>query len=214
MPPMLIGLLAQLPSILGGIFGGAKQKRLAKMIHAMDPTYQVSQYAKDQLSTAQNAYNGRMAGATNAEQNIFTNEANQFANIDRNATDSSQALALAGGIGGQTGDALNQLGVAEGQNKQSMLGNLNAAFQNMSNEEKMVYQDKLRKYNDAIKAKEDLMRSGMTNQQNAFNQIGSIGSLYASGLFGSKEDKNPNKWQAAGNIPSYGSPGNIRMQFP
>lgn len=199
LPGLAIGLLSQLPSIFGGLFGGGKQKRLARKIKLMDPTYKVSEYAKDQLSTAQNAYNGRMAGATNAEQNILTNQSNQFANIDRNASDSSQALALAAGIGGQTNESLNQLGVAEGENKQGMLSNLNAAMQNMTQEERLVYEDKLRKYQEALAAKEGLNRSGMVNQQNAFNQVGNIGALFASGLFGNNNSTSGSSGGGSGN---------------
>lgn len=174
----------QIPKILGGFITGAKQKRMARLIKGLNPTYEVSKSAKDQLGVAQNAYNARMAGATSAEQNILTGQANQFANINRNATDPTQALALAAGVGGQTSQSLVGLGVAEGQNKNRTQAMYMQALQNMSEEEKLVFQDKLRKYQEAMGAKQELMRSGMLNQQGAFNEIGNLGGLYASGLFG------------------------------
>lgn len=190
MPPVALGLLAQLPSILGGLFTGAKQKRLAKKINPVDATYQVSKYAKENLATAQNAYNARMPGAASTEQNIAGNEANQFANIDRNAGDSSQALAVAAGVGGQTNQAYNTLAGQEAGYKQTQQEFLSQAMDKMSNEEKLVFQDQLRKYYDSVKSKQDLMRSGMVNQQNAFNKIGDIGSLFASGQFGKQNAGN------------------------
>jgi hypothetical protein len=184
MGPLVIGALAQVPRILGGLFAGGKQRRNARLIKGLDPTYKVSQYAKDQLGVAQNAYQGRMAGAATAEQNILTSQANQFANVNRNATDSTQALAIAAGIGGQTGKSLVDLGTAEATNKARLQGLYAQALQNMTEEERRVFEDKLRKYQEAMAAKQDLMRSGMTNQQNVFNEIGSMGALYASGMFG------------------------------
>jgi hypothetical protein len=184
LPLMAVGALAQLPSILGGIITGAKQKKLSKKINPMDPTATVTDAAQEQLQSSRNAYQGRMAGAQQAEQNLASGEANQFANVNRNAGDATQALALAAGVGGQTDQSLVNLSVAEGQNKQALQGNYDAALQNMSAEERRVYEDKLRKYLEALKSKQDLMRSGMINQQNAFNQIGNIGSLAASGMFG------------------------------
>lgn len=199
MLPLVVGALAQLPSLLGNLFTGGKQKRLAKRIQLDDPTYQVSPYAKDQLSLAQNAYNSRMAGASQAEQNIFTNQANQFANIDRNATDSSQALALASGIGGQTNKSLIDLGTAEGDSRLNSQNMLNQALQNMTTEEGKVYQDKLRKYQEALQAKNALMQGGLVNQQNAFNQIGNLGALYASGLFGNNGSGSNTQQNNSGN---------------
>lgn len=184
MGPLAIGALAQLPSILGGLFAGAKQKKLAKKIQLMDPTYKESPYAKDQLAYAQNAMNARMRGATQAEQNILTGQANQFANLQRNATDSSQLLALAAGVGGNTNQSLINLGMAEGDNALQRQGMYNQALQVMTNEGDKVYNDKLRKYQEAVAAKNQLMQSGMVNQQNAFNQIGNFGALAAGGLFG------------------------------
>lgn len=180
----IIQAAAQVPAMVNQIFTAFKQKKMAKKILLNDPTYQASPYAKDQLALARNAFNGRMAGATSAEQNIFTNQANQVANVNRNATDSSQALALAAGIGGQTNQSLNELGAMEAQNKNAMLGNYNAALQGMTEEERRIYQDKLRKYLEAAQAKKELQNASMTNMQNAFNQFGNMGAQFGNSFGG------------------------------
>jgi hypothetical protein len=185
MGPLAIGALLQVPKILGGLFGGGKQKRAARKINPIDPTYSIPKYSREQLELARNAFMSRTPGAAVAEQNIMGNQANMLANINRNAGDGSQAIAAAAGIGGQTNQSFVELSQAEAQNTMQEQQMLNQSLQNMSAEERLVYQDKLRKYKEALQAKQELMRSGMVNQQNALNEIGNLGGLYASGLFGS-----------------------------
>lgn len=166
-------MIGGLISGINSIFAGAKQKRLAKKIDPKDVTYEESPYAKEQLATARNDANARMAGAAQAEKNIYQNQANTLAGLGRNATDASQLLAMTTGVQGQTNEAFNNLGVTEAQNAQVQKQNLNNALQNMTNEQQKVYMDKLRKYQEAYNAKMQLMNAGVTNQANGLNQVGS-----------------------------------------
>jgi uncharacterized protein YukE len=162
-----------LMSGINSLAAGGKMKRLSKKINPKDVTYEVSPYAQEQLDSARAEKNARMPGAAQAERNIYQNQANTLANIGRNATDSSQMLALATGVQGQTNDAFGNLGVADAQNRQMNVQNLNNALGVMTNENDKVYQDKLRKYQEAYNAKMALMNAGITNQANGLNQIGS-----------------------------------------
>lgn len=131
---------------IGKAIFGLHQNKLANQIHPEYHPYQTSPYAKQELGLAQQLFNGRMFGASNLEQNIFANQANYLNNVNRNATDSSQALALGGLAQGQTNNALQNLQTQEAQNKYDLLGNLNKAYQTMIGEGDKVYQDQLQKY--------------------------------------------------------------------
>lgn len=148
---------------------GISQKKKAKKINPKDVTYEESPYAKEQLASARASLNARMPGAAQAERSIYQNQANTLADMGRNATDASQLLALAGGVQGQTNDAFGRLGVSEAQNQQVQRQNLNNALGVMTQEGDKVYSDKLRKYQEAVNAKNALMNAGMTNISNGMN---------------------------------------------
>ena len=109
------------------MFGRAKANRELKNLMKQDPTYQadprVMQMANQRLGLANTLLNARMPGASAAERNIYTNQANQLAGLNRGATDASQALAVAAGIGGQTNQAFENLGQQEAQDYYRRLEN-------------------------------------------------------------------------------------------
>jgi hypothetical protein len=188
-------MIGGLISGINSIFAGGKQKKASKKINPKDVTYEVSPYAQEQLDNARAEKNARMPGAAQAERNIYQNQANALANMGRNSTDSSQLLAMAGGVQGQSNDAFGNLGVADAQNRQMNVQNLNNALGVMTGENDKVYQDKLRKYQEAYNAKMALMNAGITNQANGLNQIGSTidnaammaASMMTGGLAGGAE---------------------------
>lgn len=159
-------------SAANSFFTGMKQKKMAKKINPQDVAYEESPYAKEQLAGARANLNTRMPGAAQAERNIYQNQANTLASMGKNATDSSQLLALAGGVQGQTNDAFGNLGVSEAQNRMVQQQQLNNALGVMTNEGDKVFNDKLRKYQEAYNAKMGLMNAGMTNMANGVNQWG------------------------------------------
>jgi hypothetical protein len=186
---MIGGLISAANSFLTGM----KQKKMAKKINPQDVTYEESPYAKEQLAGARANLNARMPGAAQAERNVYQNQANTLASMGRNATDSSQLLALAGGVQGQTNDAFGNLGVAEAQNRMVQQQQLNNALGVMTNEGDKVFNDKLRKYQEAYNAKQGLMNAGMTNMANGVNQwgqtidnaMGQVMSFATGGMAGS-----------------------------
>jgi hypothetical protein len=162
--------------LLGGILGGVAKAGIGlyQNIKAgqMNPEYvpyQKSPYAEARLGVAQNLFNGRAAGAAAQERNIYASGANATNNINRNATDSSQALALGAGIMGQQANAFNQLGIDEAKNKYNLLDNLNQGYDAQTRENDKVYQDKLMKYKMDKEEQAQLRGAGFSNIFSGFN---------------------------------------------
>lgn len=160
-----------------------KQNSLANDINPNDPTYQVSPYAKANLGLAQSLYNGRMAGATDLQRNIQSNQATTLGAIDRNATSSSQALALAGATQGQSNAAMQNLQMNEAQNKYALAGQVANANRDLTTEEGKVYQDQLRKYENDVQAKAALRQASANNLSGLFSDLTS-GAMLASSFGG------------------------------
>lgn len=196
--PIAIGV-----GLAGGIAGligkGAARRRANREMERLigeDPTYQRSQYAGKQLGVAQQLFSGRMAGASDLQKNIMSNQANLTGQIDRNATDSSQALALLAGTQGGTNQALQNLQTQEAQNKYSLLDNLNAAYGVNRQEDINAYQDQVRRFGDKVQLKGGIAQ----NQQNQWGDIGNFGLGVANiglsggfkGAFGGGGARRPN----------------------
>jgi len=141
-------------------------KALDKLL-AQDVRYQQNPFAKQQLSLANNMFNGRMAGAGQLQQNIFSNQGNTIDNINRNATDSSQALALGAAAQGQTNENLSDLQMREAQNKQMMLQNLNQAYGVNINEGDKDYEDQVRRFGNLA----SIRGQQQQNKTNALNGV-------------------------------------------
>jgi hypothetical protein len=183
-PLSIAGLGAGIIGGLGNLFGGGRSKRAMKQLLKNDPVYQVNEVAKERYGHAQTLLNARMPGAAAMERNIMSTQANQLSNINRLATDSSQALALAGGVQGGTNQAYEQLGIQEGQDYYNRLQNLEGAQQGMVAEGDKVFQDKVRRWENMAQA----AGANVQNQANAWNSLSSLGfgiaNLGMSGAFG------------------------------
>jgi hypothetical protein len=114
-----------------------------------------------------------MPGAAEEEQGILNSQGNYLENVNKNATDSGQALALGGLSQGMTNDALDKLGIRELQSKTSFLDNLNNAYQTMIGEGNKEYQSKEQKYLSDVEAKTALRNAGAQNLNSAFNDLSS-----------------------------------------
>jgi len=168
-------------SIYGLVAAGA-DKRAENQIHPEYHSYETSPYAKNQLGIAEQLFNGRMPGAADEERNIASAQSNFSNNVNRNATDSSQALAL-GGLGlAESNKAYNQLGTQEAGYKSSMLNNLNAGYQAMVGEGDKVYQDQLNKYNTDEQLKLYFRNAARQNTANAFNGFDSMLGMGAGNM--------------------------------
>jgi hypothetical protein len=213
--PIPVPLIAAGANALFSGITGLFQNRKANKIKPVDPVYKISPYAQDQYGLARLYLNGRMAGATQQEQNILASQGNMLANVQRNAGDSGQALAMAAAGQSQTNQALADLGATEAQNKAAMLGNYNQAAGTMINEGDKVYQDQLRKYNNAVEAKNALRNAAWQNIGQGVNGLTGLAALYGGELGKPKMKKGimptvgladlatgPNTMGAFGNIQS------------
>lgn len=181
--PIPLGLVGAGISALSGLITSGKQKRLARKIKLNDPTYEESKYAKNNLALAQQLYNARMAGAAQQEQNILSGQSNAISAVQRNASSGTDALAAAAGIQGQTNQSFADLGLAEAQDKLQRYALVNQANQQMVAEGDKVYGDKLRKYQEALQAKNALQGAAL---QNFHNSIAGFGNALA--MYGNSED--------------------------
>lgn len=179
------GALAGLGQL--GRFGlGLKQNKLANKINPQYNPYKANPLAAQNLAQTQLMFGGRMAGAANAERNIAASGASQIGNINRNATDSAQALALASGVQGATNQAFTDLQAREQQQKVGMLDNLNRAYAMSIQEGDKEYQDMMRKYQLELEAKTALRNAGLGNMYGAINDTSSLLTLAGMGGFNTK----------------------------
>lgn len=166
-------------SSIWNIYQGIKQNAEANKIHPTYTGYQTSPYAQSTLGTAQQLFGGRMAGATAEEQNIYGNTANTDTQVQKTATDSSQALALETGVQAQAGKQFNQLGIQEDQNKYQLLNNLNLGNAGMTAEGDKSYQAMLQKYMMDTQQQAALRGAG---SKNIGSGIGGVESAATGGI--------------------------------
>jgi hypothetical protein len=190
----------------------SKQNKASKAIKPVDPTKEVSPYAKAQYGLAQQYMNGRMAGAQNLEQGIMASQANMMNGVGRNATDSSQALAMLGAAQGQTNQSLSELQNQELQNKYNMLNNFNMASSAMTSELDKVHGDKLRRYEYDMARKNALKNAAMQNTQGAILGIRDTAAIFAGGNKGGGGDMGGNAMGVMSQVGTQG--GNANFQGP
>jgi len=182
---LAVGSVAAGIGAVGNIYGmveGGKQKKAANAINPTYSNYEASPYAAQQLAAAQNAFNGRMAGAATEAQNIANAQANTNANAQRVASSGSQALALASAAQGKANDAYSNLGIQEAQNKQNMLSNLNQAYAVNIKEGDKVYDSQLTKYKLDLNRQSALAGAGAQNIQNGITGLGNVALGFGSFL--------------------------------
>lgn len=175
-----IGLLAG----AGKYFFGKKQQKLADQINPNWKPYVESPYAKQSLGLATQMFNGRMPGAAEAGRGILGAQANQIGNIQRNATDSSTALALGQASQGQADESTNNLAIKEGGYKAGLLDNVQNAYNQLTNENHKVYDSEMQKYQTDTQNQLALRTAGINNQYSAANDTSSLLALLdQSGAF-------------------------------
>jgi hypothetical protein len=125
-------------------------------------------FVNNRLGIAQGMFNGRMAGASDLERNIASAQGANIQNINRNATDASQALALAQGSQTMASDAYNDLQIKEAQNKYAMLENLNNAYS-------AANQNMLQKFGIETQAKAATREGAFKNIFGGINDAAALG---------------------------------------
>lgn len=170
-PISAIGAGVGLIGTIGSLFGNARANRRLEQLIKQNPTYKENPIARERMALAQQLLNARMPGAAALERNIYTNQAGTLDQIQRNATDSSQALALAAGVQGQTNQAFQNLGVQEAQDYYNRLNNLGSAQQGVIAEGDKVYQDQVRRFQDLAQ----IRGAQNANRQNSWGTVSNLG---------------------------------------
>jgi len=153
------------------IYSGIRQNKLAKQIHPTTNAQTDNPYLKEQLGYTKNLIDAPMPGYANQLRNINTNQANTNNYIERNATDSGQALALGQMSQGITNNSYDNLQGQEGAWKMGLLGNLSNAYG-------AAYGSVVDKYRTETAQQQGLRSGGM---QNLYGGINDLSSAYSSG---------------------------------
>jgi len=183
-----------------GIVAGMKWDKEMSKLKDKDPRYTSSPYAAKTLGLAQTLLNSRMPGAASRERNIYGAGANAMGNINRNVTDSSQALALGAGIQGQQGSQFNDLAMQEGQDYYNKVNNLNQAYGGMTQEHDKLFDDEVRRWQDQVniitaqyKARkqggQDISNYGAMMGGAIGGAVGGTGGGGGGGMMGGMSDK-------------------------
>ena len=162
-----VGIGLGIAGSIGKFLLGNKQNKLADQINPVYDVYKGSNAVGQNVAAAQNAYQGRMAGAGSAQENLLRAQQNSFANASRGATDASQLLALGAAGQGQTDAGFNSLATAEGQNQRGLLDNLQQAYGQKVQDDRAINQSQLEKYQIDTQAKAGLRNSGINNEYGA-----------------------------------------------
>lgn len=182
--PLVLGGLSAAQGIIKMIQSGDQKRKFNKLIDAQG-TYQSDPSVEGNLSLAQNAYNGRMAGAAALEKNILASQATASDAVRRSSTDSSQVLALAAGLQGNTNASLGQLAIQEEASRAQRFGQVQSAVAMMNQEKTKEWQDELRKLNMKLGVKAahydninsgvgDIVSGGGMAIQGIMDSVGSI----------------------------------------
>jgi hypothetical protein len=153
------------------IYSGIKQNKLAKQMHPTTNAETDNPYLKAQLGTVQQLFNAPIPGMQNQMRGIQASQSNTNSYIQRNATDSAQALSLGELNQGITNNAVTNLGGQEAQYKMGLLGNLSNAYG-------AAYGSVLDKYKTESAQQQGLRSAGM---QNIYGGINDVSSAYSSG---------------------------------
>lgn len=174
-----------------------KSNKVLQQLLGQDPTYQKNPLAAQQFGMANNLFFSPMFGSQQESRNIYGNNANFNAQVGRNATDGSQALALAASGQGQTDQAFSDLQLRQQQNKYGLLNNLNNAYANMIGEDDKVFEDQVRKFSNKASIKGAQMQNlasintGFANGINSdLNDAFSVFGMFGGGGMGGGGSKN------------------------
>lgn len=178
-----IGGAIQMNALIGDSIDKGKLRRKLTALGQLDPEYQQSPYAKSQLGLAQTELNSPLSGYGQLKNNILTNESNQQANIARNATDSSQALAASAMATGASNSALAGLADRTAQDHAMKVGNYNNALGVMTQEHQAAFDDAIRRWQDKIGI--EMQRGALRSQQwSNMNQSGQVFANAWGGMMG------------------------------
>lgn len=187
MPDPITALVGAGVGMLGGIgsiFSTRRANKELEKLIGQNPSYEANPIANERMALAKNLLNARMPGAAAMEQGIYGSQANAMSAVQRNATDGSQALALAAGLQGQANQSFSNLQMQEAQDYQRRYGNVVNAQEGVINEGDKEFQDKVRKFQDLAQIRGAQAANRQAIWKTISNLGGGIGALGASGGMG------------------------------
>jgi len=170
-------------TIIANLAGDKTRNELLKL-KGLDPKYTTNPYATKRMGLAGNFLNARTPGAATMENNIYGNQAQMMNNINQNATDGSQALAMGAQANAQTNKAFSNLGMYEDQNYMDRLQNWNGAAMGMVNEGDKLHADEIRQWQDKVNitmARNAIRQQQGSNMVENGKQWASVGGLGGGG---------------------------------
>lgn len=168
---------------IGGIFASKGANRKLDQLLANDPKYAANPLVAQRLGLTKTLLNARAPGAAFQEANIYGNQANTMAAVDRNATSGSQGLAVAAGLQAQTNQAFTGMAEQDAADYQRRFGNYVGAEEGQISEGDKVYQDQIRRFQD-----ESQIRGAQSaNTSNAWKSLSNLG--FAGMNFGMSQGK-------------------------
>lgn len=204
MPIGAIGLGIGAIGAIGGLFSSHSANKKLGQLQQQDPGYTANPIAAQRLSLAQSLLNARMPGATYEQQNIYGNENNANANVQKNATSGSQALALEAANQGQTNQQFAKLGEQENQNYEQRYQNYTGAQEGQIAEGDKVFQSQVRQFQD----KAQIQGAQAANTRNAWGSLSNLGFGLANyGAASQKQGAPPNGQMPYAPAMPYGGGG-------
>lgn len=176
---------------IGKMFSRGKANREMDKLIKQNPVYTENPIARQRVGLAQTLLNARMPGAAAAQRNIYSNQANQLASVDRNATDASQALAAKAGIGANANNSFMDLGQQEAADYQRRYSNMTSAQEGLLNEQKDVFGDEVRRFGDLTQFRGAQAANRAANWGDTSNMGFGLADFGASGGFANFFNKNP-----------------------
>ena len=172
-----LGGIGMIAGAAEGLFrsglGIAQLIKARRMRTPQRPTYNIPQPIQNQLGLAQNNLNARMAGAAQAENNIYQNQATAMSNIQQGSTNSATQLGSAAIAQAQTNRSMENLQAQESMDYQRRLQALGQAQNTMAG-----YQDKqwdinqYEPYMNAMATKSALQQGGLMNLYGGLGDLG------------------------------------------
>lgn len=164
-------------SLVGGIIKSSNAKKQQKKADELAAQGQVQQgqmtdLQKRQLGMQQTLLNARNPGEQAAYAGVQTNTANTLGAINRNSTNSNQALAASLAVGEGANRADMAIGQQSAANYDNRLAGVGVATQGL-------YNDQLQKYMMDRQYRMALASASMQNQESAWNDYSQV--AYAGG---------------------------------
>ncbi len=159
-----------------------KDKLRSQMLKVggQDPSFTESKEVNDQYGLARLMLNARMPGAQQEEQNIYATGAGANQNVDRAATDSSQALAMKALNANSQNKAFGNLAQQENQNYQQNYQDLAQATGAKAGQEMTKYEDNVRRWQDTMNI---LLKRGDI-KAGEWQSVAKLGESFSSMNFG------------------------------